>query len=124
MNYFMGARDSSLPALMPPADGFVPFYAKDSDIPQASLMWVLIDEDERSIDDGDFETDPNARLWRSLPAISSHRHGYSYSLDFADGHSEIWDLRDPRTSQVTACNAEQSGNLDLQRLATATVTRK
>ena len=74
----------------------MPFFAKSSDLARPSELWVLIDEDERSINDGCFQTDPTARIWFDMPAISAYRHGYSYPLAFADGHSEVWRLTDPQ----------------------------
>jgi hypothetical protein len=85
---------------------------------------VLVDEDERSINDGFFVTDPDARLWVDFPSISSHRHGYTYALNFADGHSEVWRFNDARTARVSANKTEQSGNLDLIKLARATTVPK
>jgi prepilin-type N-terminal cleavage/methylation domain-containing protein len=124
MNSFMGARDPKLGPIPVSAGKHTLFYARDSEIRRPSEMWVLLDEDERSIDDGFFVCDPDARLWLSLPAISEHRHSFSYVLNFADGHSEIWRHRDPRTMQVTAIRTEQSGNADLMRLSRATATPK
>ena len=57
------------------------------DIPLPSQLWVLLDQDERSIDDGFFITDPDGRLWEDFPVISSARHNYTFGLNFADGHS-------------------------------------
>jgi prepilin-type N-terminal cleavage/methylation domain-containing protein len=124
MNSFMGARDPRVGTIPATADGFVPFYARDTEIPRPSEMWVLLDEDERSINDGFFVTDPTGLLWVDFPAISEHRHNYSYALNFADGHSEVWRLQDARSLLVTSNRMEQAGNLDLARLAKATVTRK
>jgi hypothetical protein len=102
----------------------VRFYAKDSDIPSPSETWVLIEEDERSINDGFFLTDPTGGMWYDFPAISLNRHGYSYVLSFADGHSEIWRLNDPSSLQVCKNQTEQPHNTDLARLARATATPK
>jgi hypothetical protein len=124
MNSFMGARDSGLEPIPSSATGFVPFYAKDSSLPRPSELWVLLDEDERSINDGFFVTDPTARVWIDFPAMSDHRHGYSYALDFADGHSEVWRYKDPRSFLVSMNGMEQSTNSDLARLAHATATPK
>ena len=33
-------------------------------------MWVLLEEDERSINDGFFVTDPTGQIWMDFPAIS------------------------------------------------------
>jgi hypothetical protein len=87
-------------------------------------MWVLLDEDERSINDGFFISDPAARVWFDFPAISSHRHNYSYGLNFADGHSDIWHHRDPRTFEVAHARTEQANNVDLERLARASTVKK
>lgn len=124
MNCFMGARDPSLGAIPPTAGAYVPFYSTYSDIPRPSQLWVLVDEDERSINDGFFVTDPTAQVWLDFPANSAHRHNYSFALNFADGHSEVWHYRDPRSSQVARNQTEQPGNVDLAKLASVTVTLK
>ena len=124
MNCFMGARDPSLGPIPSTAEDFVPFYAKDSDIPRPDQLWVLIEEDERSINDGFFVTDPTGQIWMDFPAMSAHRHNYSYVLDFADGHSSVWRYNDPRSVQVAVSMTEQPGNADLARLARATATPK
>ena len=124
MNCFMGARDPNVGPIPPTAAGYVPFYAKDTDLPSPSHQWVLLDEDERSIDDGFFLTDPTGKIWFDFPATSAHRHNFSYVLSFADGHSEIWRQTDTRSLQVSMNKTEQPGNVDLERLARATTTRK
>ena len=124
MNSFMGARDPTLDFIPSTASGYVPFYAKDTDLPNPSRLWVLLDEDERSIDDGFFVTDPTGQIWFDFPATSAHRHGFSYVLDFADGHSEVWRHSDSRSFQLSMNKTEQPGNVDLERLARATATRK
>jgi len=119
MNCFMGGRDPLLGPIPPSAKDYVPFFVKDSDLLRGrpSDLWVLIDEDERSIDDGFFVTDPAAHWWYDFPATSLHRHDFSFGLAFADGHTDIWLNRDPRTHQLTSNGTEQSNNSDLQRLA-------
>ena len=124
MNCFMGARDPRVGLIPSTAGDFVPFYAKDSDLPHPDQLWVLLDEDERSINDGFFVTDPTGQIWMDFPAMSNHRHNYSFALAFADGHSDIWRFKDPRTFQVRLNRTEQPGNTDLFRLARATATRK
>jgi prepilin-type N-terminal cleavage/methylation domain-containing protein len=124
MNCFMGARDQGLPPIPNTASGYVPFFTKDSDLPHPGDMWVLLDEDERSINDGFFVIDPAAMIWFDFPAISEHRHNYGYVLDFADGHSEIWRLRDGQSFAVNQSQTEQANNTDLQRLANAATTKK
>lgn len=124
MNSFMGARDPNLPPMPDTASGYVSFFAKDSDLARPSELWVLIDEDERSINDGFFLTDPTAHTWFDFPALSEHRHNFNFSLNFGDGHSEIWHPNDPRTKQVAAPETDQFGNADLDRLARATTVAK
>lgn len=124
MNCFMGGRDPNLGPIPSTAGGYVPFFAKDTDIPHPSQLWVLLEEDERSINDGFFVTDPTAGVWFDFPAISLNRHNYSYVLSFADGHSEVWRITDPRSFQVSVSKTEQPGNTDLARLARASSTKK
>ncbi len=124
MNCFMGSRDANLGSIPTTADGYVPFFSKDSDVPHPSDTWVLLEEDERSINDGFFVTDPTGKIWFDFPAISLLRHDYSFALNFADGSSMIWHYRDPRTLGVNVNNTEQPGNTDLQRLAASTAVKK
>jgi prepilin-type N-terminal cleavage/methylation domain-containing protein len=124
MNCFMGARDSQSESIPSTAAGYVPFYAKGADIPHPEQMWVLLEEDQRSINDGFFVTDPTARIWFDFPAISADRHTFSYVLNFADGHSEIWRCRDSRSFQLSMGRTEQPGNSDLARLARASASKK
>jgi len=115
----MGARDPGLGPIPPMAANYVPFFSKDADLTRPSSMWVLLDEDERSINDGFFVTDPTGSVWYDFPSISAHRHDFSYALAFADGHSEIWRHMDPKTQKVQSSRTEQPGNRDLQRLGRA-----
>jgi prepilin-type N-terminal cleavage/methylation domain-containing protein len=120
MNSFMGGRRAGTPMVPSTVgDKFVPFFAKDSDLRKPAEQWVLIDEDERSINDGFFVTDPAGRVWFDFPAISSRRHDFSFALNFSDGHSEVWRLKDSRTRRVIANKTEQTGNHDLERLASS-----
>ena len=124
MNSFMGSRDRTVGPIPPSADSFVLFYAKDYEIPRPSTMWVLLDEDERSINDGFFVTDPTAQTWIDFPATSAHRHDFSFGLVFADSHAEIWTHHDPATTKLAHNRTEQPGNTDLERLARASATHK
>ncbi len=122
MNCFMGGRDGGVGPVPSAAGAYTPFFTKDSDLPRSSELWVLVEEDERSIDDGFFITDPTAHVWFDFPAVSAQRHSYSYSLAFADGRAEGWRYNDPRSLQVASREHEASGNSDLARLARATTT--
>ena len=88
-------------------------------------MFVLIEEDERSINDGFFISDPpnpttgKSLVWYDFPANSARRHHFTYTMNFADGHSEIWRYRDPQSARIKANHAEQPGNTDLARIGRA-----
>jgi hypothetical protein len=124
MNAFMGFRDPAIGPIPPDASKFVLFYSKEHEIPKPSTIWVLLDEDERSINDGFFVPDPDAQMWIDFPAASAHRHNYSFALDFADGHSDVWRYRDPATRKLKHNKTPQAGNVDLERLARASATPK
>ncbi len=124
MNCFMGARDPKTGVIPDTASGYTPFFAKDSDIQRPSDTWVMLEEDERSINDGFFITDPTGKIWFDFPAISTLRHDYSFALNFADGSAMIWHYRDQRTLQVSMNKTEQPGNTDLVRLAGSTTGKK
>jgi prepilin-type N-terminal cleavage/methylation domain-containing protein/prepilin-type processing-associated H-X9-DG protein len=64
------------------------FY-KDTEFnqPGPSKTYVMIDENEYSINDSYFVSDPSTpNWWQDIPAV---RHGSRGALSFADGHSEI-----------------------------------
>jgi prepilin-type N-terminal cleavage/methylation domain-containing protein len=124
INCFMGGRDPLLAPIPASAKDYVPFFVKDSDYRRPSELWVLIDEDERSIDDGFFITDPTAKVWYDFPATSAHRHDFSFGLAMADGHADVWLNRDPRTHQLTGNETEQAHNSDLERLAAHSTSLK
>jgi len=72
-------------------------FVRDSELAAArpSGLWVVADEHERSIDDGWFlVTMDDSRPFDSFPAT---RHRRGYALGFADGHVEVFKLRDPET---------------------------
>lgn len=123
MNCFMGARPGSAPLIPSSAVGFKPFFSRESEIPRPSEMWVFLDEDERSINDGFFVVDPNARIWFDLPATSPQRHRTCYSLSFADGRAQVWRSQDPRTALLQRRETEQASNPDLLRLARGAAIR-
>jgi prepilin-type processing-associated H-X9-DG protein len=68
-------------------------YIKESDMtsPKPSDLWVIVDENPDSINDGAFAvqmpTSANGTQWRDIPSKS--HGGSSCGFSFADGHSEI-----------------------------------
>jgi prepilin-type N-terminal cleavage/methylation domain-containing protein/prepilin-type processing-associated H-X9-DG protein len=64
-------------------------YYKEGDllVPGAANLFVLIDENENSINDSYFVCDPTqVNWWQDVPAT---RHAGAAGLSYADGHSEI-----------------------------------
>jgi prepilin-type N-terminal cleavage/methylation domain-containing protein/prepilin-type processing-associated H-X9-DG protein len=62
-------------------------YGKFTSItsPSPSMLWVLIDEDAKDLNDAAFAYGMEQTVWRDLPG-SYHDHGCGFA--FADGHSE------------------------------------
>ena len=71
-------------------------YNKESELRRPSRTWVFIDEHEKSINDGWFAVDMVGDRGGLLD-IPALRHNFAYTLAFADGHSEIFKLTDPRS---------------------------
>jgi type II secretory pathway pseudopilin PulG len=91
--------------------------------PPPARAWVFIDEHERSINDGWFAVDMVGD--KGLLDAPATRHGDSYALSFADGHTELWRLRDPRTRHWTTLPIRNDPvNPDWQRLRAATTSLK
>jgi prepilin-type N-terminal cleavage/methylation domain-containing protein/prepilin-type processing-associated H-X9-DG protein len=100
-------------------------FKRESQIvrPAPSAAWVLIDEHERSINDGWFAVDMVGA--QGLLDVPASRHNNSFNLTFADGHSETWVLKDQRTIQwTTKPVANAPINPDWQRLSAATTSLK
>jgi prepilin-type N-terminal cleavage/methylation domain-containing protein/prepilin-type processing-associated H-X9-DG protein len=100
-------------------------FVKEEDItdPSPSTAWVLIDEHEKSINDGWFAFDMTGnRGFLDAPAT---RHDRRFVLAFADGHAEAWKLTDARTINWTSLPISNSPqNLDWARMSPATSSLK
>ena len=76
-------------------------YVKTSDMiaPSPSMLWVYIDENPDSVNDGAYAVQmlPYGGNWRDGP---STLHGGGAGLTFADGHAEIHRWKDPRTQAL------------------------
>lgn len=71
-------------------------YAKESDVtdPGPAKLWVLIDEDQWSVNDAGFGHSAGTPKWVDWPGTY---HNNACGIAFADGHSEIHKWVDPRT---------------------------
>jgi len=100
------------------------FFRKESQLLRPANLWVLIDEDATesnpSINDSMFCVDMGAG--NGLVDLMSRRHGNAYGLNFADGHSEIYKLTDPRTIKASGPTVPKYGplNPDWTRLTNVT----
>jgi prepilin-type N-terminal cleavage/methylation domain-containing protein/prepilin-type processing-associated H-X9-DG protein len=78
-------------------------FRKQTDIPNPSNIFVFIDENPHSINDGWFICDPTltggAKKWIDRPASY---HNSAGGLSFADGHAEIKKWRDTAMTSATA----------------------
>lgn len=97
-------------------------FVKDTETTAAgsATLWVLADEHEASIDDGWFLVTMNdSQPFASFPAT---RHQRGYNLNFADGHAEVFKLRDP-DSQFPGRQGFSAKNSDWLRLKQVTTIR-
>lgn len=117
MNGWIGSRYMET---YPGTSGFRTFV-RDSEVAAAgpAKLWVIIDEHEASIDDAWFlVTMDDSKPFASFPAA---RHEGSYGLNFADGHTEFYKLRE---SEFSGPKPEVSvNNSDWQRLKQVTTVR-
>jgi len=97
-------------------------FVNESDLAAAppAGIWITADEDRSTLDDGWFEvTMNNATPFASFPAT---RHQKGYGLNFADGHSEMYRLRDPGTMAALLgrkeVSAENSDWIKLKQVTT------
>lgn len=93
--------------------------------PNASQALTFVDESEKSIDDGFFiiylpkQNETPNDTWGNLPALRRHNGGKGSVFSFADGHSECWKWRDPRTTKTnpeTQPNESHPGSEDIRRV--------
>lgn len=102
MNSHMGSRRNfGAKQNQPIAANYPAYYENESEFRNPSQLWVLIEEDERTISDGFFTFDPSGSQYLGrLPASSAQRHNYGFGLTFADGHTEIWRFGSPETTRM------------------------
>jgi len=127
MNGYVGLNMSRLASppttCNPYTAGFLQFY-KVSDIsrPSPSKLWILIDEKDKSINDGWFAVEmnsydpprPSANYIVDCPA--SYHNGAG-GLNFADGHAEIHKWTDPQVRKPSATlNMASPNSRDVQWL--------
>jgi prepilin-type processing-associated H-X9-DG protein len=89
--------------------------------PGPSKMFVFMDENEFSVDDGDFATSlvggANAGTWWNYPAS---RHSNGTTLSFADGHAEYWKWHGTAVLTFTGYYKPSDSSDDLARVQACT----
>jgi prepilin-type N-terminal cleavage/methylation domain-containing protein/prepilin-type processing-associated H-X9-DG protein len=116
----------------PSAPNNIIFYRKESDTtrPGPANLWVFIDENPTSINDGFFICDPNQPSfpiqWTDYPAFYHNNAG---GIAFADGHASIRRWRDPNVLKLfpsggATATTEATASIDLAFLLNASSAHK
>jgi prepilin-type N-terminal cleavage/methylation domain-containing protein/prepilin-type processing-associated H-X9-DG protein len=87
------------------------FFWKETEViePPPSLLWVIMDEDDESINDCRMWINPIEEMFIDVPGSF---HGQAASLAFVDGHSELRKWVDQRTSRARPVEMSP-GNKDI-----------
>jgi prepilin-type N-terminal cleavage/methylation domain-containing protein/prepilin-type processing-associated H-X9-DG protein len=130
MNCFMGGDDGSATfgGVLSRNGNFRTFRTLAT-IPKPSLFYVILDENEDSINNGWFGVSMNGIAYTGAAAnpnqyalfdYPAYYHNRAAGFSFADGHSEIHQWKDPRTmppvrnvTLVTLSGLASPGNLDI-----------
>jgi prepilin-type N-terminal cleavage/methylation domain-containing protein len=95
------------------------FFTKDTQMRKPSNLWIVLDEDEHSINDGMFVMDMGTSP--HMGDAPARRHVNAFGWGFADGHAEIYKLRDIKTINWTTLPITNTvNNVDYQTLAAHT----
>ena len=122
MNGWIGTTHAYDPTFGVSGATFFRYFLKDTDVKAPSRTWYVIDEHEKSINDGFFWVDmTSTRPFADFPAT---RHNRGYGLSFVDGHSEIYYLLDARSRWPVPANVNTPPNPDFSKLQRVTTVRK
>lgn len=87
-----------------------PVYRKESEFTKPSKIWLVLDEDQESINDAMFLVDVGgAARFLDLPARA---HGNGYGINFNDGHAEIYVLRDAESINWSVAGGRPKGGVN------------
>jgi len=98
-----------------PRDPKRPVFRTESEIKLPAQTWLVLDEDQASINDGMFVLDVGSARFPDLP---SRVHGNAYGINFMDGHAELYKLTDAASQHWTPGQA--GGSNDWSRLVSVT----
>jgi prepilin-type N-terminal cleavage/methylation domain-containing protein len=91
-----------------------PVYLRESSITKPVMTFLVLDEDQASINDGMFLSNMGSQ---SFPDLPSRNHGYAYGINFCDGHAEIYAMKDTATKKWGIAPYGYTGGLrDYQKL--------
>lgn len=97
-----------------------PVYLKESEMRKPSQTWLVLDEDQESINDAMFLVDMGgSRRFCDLP---SRAHGNSYGINFNDGHAEIYPLREAASQRWKPTDSAPMGGANDWRALTNVTT--
>ena len=90
-------------------------YYKENQLanPGAANLWVFIDENPNSINDGSFICEPDIQEWIDCPASY---HNSAGGMSYADGHAQIHRWRDATVVSQWGPPTIQPGNPSFTRL--------
>ena len=100
-------------------DAAHPVYTKESQLTKPAETWLVLDEDQESINDGMFLVDVKGTArFLDLP---SRIHGFAYGINFNDGHAEIYKLSDAASRNWKVTDPRPRGGInDWQKLVNVT----
>jgi hypothetical protein len=122
MNSYLAGTSFGAAGACTPLNGYAnndplhPVYLRESQIKNPTGTWLVLDEDQESINDAMMLVDVGGgRRFLDLP---SRAHGNGYGINFTDGHAEIYVFRDP--ASINWHVGDMGGLNDWQKLTNVT----
>lgn len=108
-----------------PQDPNHPVYIKEAQMIKPAMTWLVLDEDQASINDAMFLMDvsasPGSARFLDLP---SRNHGFAYGINFNDGHAEIRVFVDSASKVWTPTAPRPRGGINDWQWLTARTTHR
>jgi prepilin-type N-terminal cleavage/methylation domain-containing protein len=99
-------------------------FVKEADILSPVRTFVLIDEDPESLNDGMFVVDAESGNGLVDLPTRAHCQGTAYSLNFGDGHAEMFKYKDKSWIMAWTAGGVKPHNPDWQQLADVATQRR
>jgi len=110
----LGANSTYTAATGVTIDPLWPIMLKESEIKLPSLTFLLVDEDQDSINDCMLLCDVGGSF--RLIDMPARSHGNAYGINFNDGHAEIYKLIDQASKSWQPSPRPCGGNNDWLKL--------